>query len=377
MKKILIFIAVFIIVMLMSPVIYASDNSDQIYSDAENYSKADSIADALPENAKNELEKLNIKKPSWKELNSLSFGEIFMSVLSIAEGQSKQPLTVSAAVLAVVLFSALLDNFKQPLMLSSLEITTDTVTAILISIILIYPIVDTISRAGTIITAASGFVLAYVPVLTGIIISCGQASTGSSYYYLMLAVGQFISRTAQNILIPFLNAFLGLSVICSVSSAVRLNGLCAALGRLIKWVLTFSMLIFTAVLTFQTILSSASDSTGLRAARFAISSFVPIVGGALSDAFSTVQGCVKMLKSGVGIFAVLGSAFIFLPIVAECIFWSFTINISLIGAEVFGLSQPAKLLKSVCTVVNTVLAILLCVMTAFVLSTAIVLMAGA
>ena len=47
------------------------------------------------------------------------------------------------------------------------------------------------------------------------------------------------------------------------------------------------------------------DVTTNRTLRFVVSSFVPVVGSALGEALSTVQGCIKVLKGGVGAFGVL------------------------------------------------------------------------
>lgn len=351
-------------------------STQEIYESQLEDSGANSLIDNLPKDAQDQLQDLNISSPSWEELNSLSFGELFMKIISMAGEQSKTPISVAAAVLAVVLLTALLDNFKQPFGAKPLGSVADAVTTLLISTILIFPIVTTIGKCANIISVSTAFMFAYVPVLVGIMIASGQATGATSYYYLMLGAGQVVNQVSTNLLIPFLNIFLGLSVTCSITPTLKLEGICQLISKITKWVLTFAMSLFVAILTFQTILSSAADSTGLRAARFAISSFVPIVGGALSEAFLTVQGCVKMLKSGVGIFAILGSALVFLPVILECVCWSITINISTICAEVFDLPQPAKILKSVGLVVNTLIAILLCVMTIFIISTAIILTVG-
>ena len=68
-------------------------------------------------------------------------------------------------------------------------------------------------------------------------------------------------------------------------------------------------------------MTSAVDSTGARAARFMVSSFVPVVGGALGEALGTITGCVKMIKSGVTAFGLLAEGALFLPVLLECVLW--------------------------------------------------------
>ena len=140
--------------------------------------------------------------------------------------------------------------------------------------------------------------------------------------------------------------------------------------------LTFTMSVFTAILTMQSIISSSADSAGVKATRFAISSFVPLVGGALSEAYQTVRGCMGMLKSGVGVFAILATGTIYLPAIISCLLWLAAINIAIALAGVFDMGDIIKLLKSVTTVINSLIAILLCCMIIFIVSSAIMLMAG-
>ena len=47
------------------------------------------------------------------------------------------------------------------------------------------------------------------------------------------------------------------------------------------------------------------DVTTNKSVKFVVSSFVPIVGTALGEAFGTVHSCAKVLRSGVGAFGIL------------------------------------------------------------------------
>ena len=77
--------------------------------------------------------------------------------------------------------------------------------------------------------------------------------------------------------------------------------------KAVKWVLSIVMTIFVSLLTIQNLIGVAADNAGTKAVKFAVSNFIPVVGGALSDAYTTVQSCVKVLKSGVGAFWDSGS----------------------------------------------------------------------
>ena len=207
-------------------------------------------------------------------------------------------------------------------------------------------------------------------------LTMGQSLQAAGSYTMVMGAGTAVSQISNNILVPLLNTFLGISVVSGISQRVNLNGFCELINKVLKWVLTFTMSVFTAILTMQSIISSSADSAGVKATRFAISSFVPLVGGALSEAYQTVRGCMGMLKSGVGVFAILATGTIYLPAIISCLLWLAAINIAIALAGVFDMGDIIKLLKSVTTVINSLIAILLCCMIIFIVSSAIMLMAG-
>ena len=157
---------------------------------------------------------------------------------------------------------------------------------------------------------------------------------------------------------------------------MRLSSLCDMLYKICKWTMTFCMSVFVSVLTFQSVITTRADGAGGRALKFAVSSFVPVVGGALGESLASVRGGLKLLKSGSGVFMIFGIAFMFLPVLIRCLLWIFSLNISASIGDILGTDSVCKLLRSVSKVVSTITAVLLCVMTVFILSTVLILIIG-
>lgn len=54
------------------------------------------------------------------------------------------------------------------------------------------------------------------------------------------------------------------------------------------------MTVFTGLLSIQSIVGTSADTLGVKAAKFVVSNFVPIVGSAVADAYTTMRsglGC--------------------------------------------------------------------------------------
>ncbi|MCI6006739.1 stage III sporulation protein AE [Oscillospiraceae bacterium LCP25S3_E10] len=382
MKK-FIFIIVFLITILLSTFTVYADTEDateytteNIYNSQYEQSGADALVQELTPEVKKQLKDIGITSPSWQELNSMSFFDIFGSIMNTIQQQSVTPLNCVVKIMGVVMLVALINSVKSSLGSSSLTAVLNSVATLTVSIILIQPVCQTIEYSTTIIKLSADFMLVFIPVMAGIMLTMGQSLQAAGSYTMVMGAGTAVSQISNNILVPLLNTFLGISVVSGISQRVNLNGFCELVNKVLKWVLTFTMSVFTAILTMQSIISSSADSAGVKATRFAISSFVPLVGGALSEAYQTVRGCMGMLKSGVGVFAILATGTIYLPAIISCVLWLVAINIAIALAGVFDMGDIIKLLKSVTTVINSLIAILLCCMIIFIVSSAIMLMVG-
>lgn len=382
MKKFIFLMVFFITILLSSFTVYADIEdateytTEGIYNSQYEQSGADALLRELTPEVKKQLKDIGVTSPSWQELNSLSFFDIFGSIMNTIQQQSVTPLNCVVKIMGVVMLVALINSVKSSLGSSSLTAVLNSVATLTVSIILIQPVCQTIEYSTTIIKLSADFMLIFIPVMAGIMLTMGQSLQAAGSYTMVMGAGTAVSQISNNILVPLLNTFLGISVVSGISQRVNLNGFCELINKVLKWVLTFTMSVFTAILTMQSIISSSADSAGVKATRFAISSFVPLVGGALSEAYQTVRGCMGMLKSGVGIFAILATGTIYLPAIISCLLWLAAINIAIALAGVFDMGDIIKLLKSVTTVINSLIAILLCCMIIFIVSSAIMLMAG-
>ena len=382
MKKFIFVMVFFITIMLSSFTVYADIEdateytTEGIYNSQYEQSGADALLRELTPEVKKQLKDIGVTSPSWQELNSMSFFDIFGSIMNTIQQQSVTPLNCVVKIMGVVMLVALINSVKSSLGSSSLTAVLNSVATLTVSIILIQPVCQTIEYSTTIIKLSADFMLIFIPVMAGIMLTMGQSLQAAGSYTMVMGAGTAVSQISNNILVPLLNTFLGISVVSGISQRVNLNGFCELINKVLKWVLTFTMSVFTAILTMQSIISSSADSAGVKATRFAISSFVPLVGGALSEAYQTVRGCMGMLKSGVGVFAILATGTIYLPAIISCLLWLAAINIAIALAGVFDMGDIIKLLKSVTTVINSLIAILLCCMIIFIVSSAIMLMAG-
>ena len=169
---------------------------------------------------------------------------------------------------------------------------------------------------------------------------------------------------------------MALGITSAVSSGINLSGIIKMISKFTKWILGFVMTLFSAFLTIKQIIASGLDSVSDRAVKFSLTSFVPVAGAALSEAYKSVESSVGLLKSGVGVFALIAVAVMFLPVFLECLLWMFSLWAAKSAGELMNIREPCALLDSMYTVVSTIFALLLSVASVLIISTALVLMTG-
>lgn len=376
MKKIVCLFVFLILVLALPLPVHAASKQDNYYTTQLKESGAADLADKLPNDTRKALENMGIEDTNWKNITSITPNTMFQQILSVVAGKTGGPLRAAVSVIAVMLLCALLNGTKLSFGEKTLGGVIGMVSTLCVSVIVVSPIVSCIANAAAVIKTAAGFLLACVPVLAGIMIVAGQPAAAGSYNLLMMAAGNVISLLSANILVPMMNIFLALSIVSAVSPNINLNGLCEAFSKAAKWIMGFCMTIFTGLLTMHGIVATAMDSTGTRAAKFVVSSFVPVVGNALGEALHTINGCVKMLKSGVSAFGLLAGIFVFLPILVECIVWLITLQVCIGVGDIFGLKEITSLLKASGNVIETLLSIILCCMMILMVSTVIMMIIG-
>ncbi|MDR3178458.1 MAG: stage III sporulation protein AE [Oscillospiraceae bacterium] len=349
------------------------NNTEEIYKNQLENSGANKLKESLPEETAETLEKIGVDRVDWRQLMALTPDRIFFQIFKMIKKIAPAPIKSIFYILSIVLICSLLDNLKTPLEKHSFRSILSAVSCLCISVAIVMPMVGFIEKASIVIKSSSGFMLSYIPIMGAILLSEGKGVSASSYQVLMMGITQVISQIASNVLVPMLNSLLAISLVSSISRRISVEGVCRFFYKIIKWVLSLSMTTFASLLTLQSIVGASVDNIGSKAAKFIISSFVPVVGGALSDAFTTVRSCVKLLKSSVGAFGIIAGEFIFLPIIIEAMLWLFSIYLCSAISDIFNLGKISNLLANSARVISMVLSVVMSCVILLIISSVIVL----
>lgn len=146
---------------------------------------------------------------------------------------------------------------------------------------------------------------AAIPAVFTAAVTCGAVVSASSKYAAVTIAIDVLMGLAQSVLIPLVYAYLALSL----SSAVFDNAILNSCKRAVKWIcgtsLTVFTMVFSAFMGISGLVSGTADALAVKTARTVISTALPVVGGIISDAASTVLTAATMIKNSAGVMSLI------------------------------------------------------------------------
>ncbi|MBQ2603757.1 MAG: hypothetical protein II589_01830 [Clostridia bacterium] len=376
-------ILIVMLVLFLTSLFSASANAEENYTDTDEIltrlyydSGADELIDIIPDEVRDFLSMLDIDDFRMDSDSGFTPDSLIKALTYMISSNYIEPLRIFISIICIIFINAIFTSLRSGSLGGAFELTLSTVTILCTVAIVSPPVLLLISSLTDSIKTASDFMLMYIPVISVLIASSGKPLSASMYYGVMIYVCSGILKIVSMVVIPLLKSVTALSAVGSVSDKVKFTGVVEFFKKSLRIALTFCMSIFTAFLTMRTIITTSEDSLSNRAVKFAISNFVPLVGGALSDAYQTVLSCVKVLKSGVGVTAMIAVFAIFLPAVVKCLLWQIVLSAGVSVCGIFSDNKTASLLSSLSDVVSSICAIELCAMVMYIISTTVIILVG-
>ena len=357
-KKIMMFLFVFLSLVFIF-VLPVSANTNKHYN--ELYSSIEDI-----ENIENNeiLEKYGITLENENWIENITSKNIFDIFVDLIKDGYKLPLAAFSSSAAVMLITAAFSSF-----LSKNEYYINFITIAAAATVLI-PLFSTLLGAGETLSVVANFMLSFIPIFIGIVISGGFVTTASVTSPILLFVSSAVAKISTDSFLPLMGGYLSLSICSNVSPVLKIGSLATSIKNAANWIMGICTTIFLGVLSLTSTVSASSDSLALKTTRFVING-VPIVGSAISESLGVTTASAEFLKSSVGIWGVLAVVAILLPSLITLLLWKFSLFLSAFTAEILGINNLSEFFKSINAVVSVTVGIIIFVGMLFVIGLAI------
>ena len=159
------------------------------------------------------------------------------------------------------------------------------------------------------------FMKTAIPMVASMLVASGKVVGGAAMTGSLFAI-YGAAEAVQKIVYPLAVIAVSLGAVNNLSDAINLRSLFNMVKKAAVWILGIVSTLFSAMLFLQSVASSSASNAGAKVAKYAIGSFVPFVGGMLSDSLESVIASSGAIKSAAGIAGVFAIVFMCLtPII--------------------------------------------------------------
>ena len=226
--------------------------------------------------------------------------------------------------------------------------------------ITLIPGISAVGAVGEYLSVMSGFLTSFTPVFAGVMAASGKVVTASASAYIVLGFSSVASAAAGVIVIPLISLYLCLSLVSGLQNNDSLVPFSETVKKAVSLILGILLVLFSGILSVKILISGAGDSVTMRGVKFAVSSFVPIIGSALGEAVTAASSYVGVLSKTFGVFGILALVVFFVPVAAEIILWILTLTISTSVAQLMGNEKIARIFGSVKSAFSVLWSITVC-----------------
>lgn len=284
-----------------------------------------------------------------------SFGEGLWYVIRTALGALQPGFKAACgtclSIMAVLLLSGLVRGIS-----NAQEKTIRLVEALMITCLFLQSSETFFQLSRDVIYETSNYGKLLLPVMAASLAAQGGVTGAAGIYGGTLLFDSVLTSAITKLLIPMVYVFIAISVAGGGFDSEALKEGKAFVKWLMTWVLKIILYVFTGYIAITGVVSGTADAAAVKAAKIAISGFVPVVGGIISDASETILVSAGLMKNTIGIYGLLAVTAVwigpFLQIGTQYVLLKLT---AAAGSVISG-KGGSVLLKDLCSAMGFLLA---------------------
>ena len=268
-------------------------------------------------------------------------------------------LPVLISIIAVAVLISFIGGMKGSFASQSVDGIVNFAGIALVSAIVLLQIFSAIRDTSALVTTLKTQMEAVFPILFTLMTALGASGSIAIYQPAVAVLAFSVTELVSAIALPMLIITIVFSVVGNLSSSTKLGGMAKFFVSAAKWILYTSFFLFLAFLSVQGITAAVYDNISVRTAKFALSKYVPVIGGYLSEGFNVILAGTVLIKNAVGLTAVIIMFVSVVPVLLKVIVVSLSLKLAGAVTEPFEGGKICGLLNSVSSSVNLLVAVIL------------------
>jgi len=213
-------------------------------------------------------------------------------------------LSLISQIVVVTVACSILSNLQNSFAKDDISQLANYVCYIILSMMVINSFILALELGKGTVVKMVDFMQIILPILLALLTVVGSPGTKLFFNPVVLGAVNIIGTLIKNIIFPLIFFTFVIGIISNISNKVQFNKLSDLMREIVVVILGASFTVFIGIITIYEI-GSNIDGITIRTAKFAVDSFIPIIGKFLSDAVEAVAGSSAILKNGVGMMGLI------------------------------------------------------------------------
>lgn len=236
------------------------------------------------------------------------------------------PLFLS--IIAISILCGLINNFKSTFLSSGVSNLIFFTCFLSIILILSEGLIEIFKNSNNVIENLMNLTEIMSPIILTLMTASGGTVSASVYKPAVAFISGGVINLVLNVIIPLIIIMTFFTIISCMSQTVKLSKFIDTITSIIKWIVGLTIAIFGIYISLQGITSATFDGISIKAAKYAISNSIPIIGGFIKDGFDLVVAGSILIKNAVGITCVVALFYTIISPLIYIIVFSLLLKIS-------------------------------------------------
>lgn len=296
-------------------------------------------------------------------------------IINIFIGKIKENAKIIFSIIAVSILCSILKNIQSSFGGNVSEIAF-YVCYLFIIILIIASYTDIVSLCKDTITKLNDFMNMLIPLVLGLLVANGSIVSVSILQPILLVMTSTINVIVANVILPIIFISTMMNLIGNISENIKVSKIPKLLQKTCLWCLEFILIIFIGILSIEGTLGANVDGVTAKAAKSIVSTVIPVVGKALSDATDSILGATLITRNAVGIVGMIAIISIVLNPLISALIMMITYNVASALIEPIVDSRISKCMSGMGDSIKIVFALMATVCMLFIISTTIMIKLG-
>lgn len=286
------------------------------------------------ENKPNDADFLSYVKNLLSGEYNVEFESVFDYLFSAFFSDVKKSLPTLISVLVIAIFCGIMQGLRSSFLSQGIDNIILFVSLLSIILLLTGEMISMWQTTKNIIENIAKLCDIMSPVILTLMLASGGNVSAAVYKPAVAFLSNGVVNIFLSIILPLVGIIIAFSVISNFSTSIKISKFIDFTTGIIKWLIGLIIAVFGIFLSIQGITSATYDGISIKAAKYAISNSVPIIGGFLKDGFDLVIAGSILIKNAIGVSSLIA---LFYSVISPVLYMA---SFSLILKFISALTEP-------------------------------------